>query len=272
MGFNWSVNPYRGCAHGCHYCFARATHWYLDLSPNSDFSSLIFAKVNAPAVLRHELARRSWKREHVVVGTATDPYQQLEEWFRITRGLLEAFRDYRTPISIITKGSLMVRDIDLLVDMSKRADASVAFSVSMMDHDLWRKLEPGTPPPEKRLQALERLVKAGVPAGVMMAPLVPGITAVAENLEAVVRAAASVGANFVGTNVLYLKPGVKEHFMGFLEREYPELVRGYDRLYPGAYAPKEYQASLVGMVTTLQERFLIPERPATRATQRRASW
>lgn len=143
MHFRWSINPYRGCAHGCQYCFARSTHFYLDLNAGSDFTSKIFVKVNAPSVLRQELFRPSWRREHVALGTATDPYQPVEGRYRLTRGILEALRDYRTPVSIVTKGTMVVRDLDVLTDMARHERATVCFSVTTLNRELWRKLEPG---------------------------------------------------------------------------------------------------------------------------------
>ena len=237
MAFKWSINPYRGCVHSCHYCFARRYHAYFDLDAGEDFTSLIFVKVDAPEVLRHELARRSWKREQVALGTATDPYQPIEGKYRITRGILEALRDYRTPVGIVTKGTLIVRDADLLSSMSEGAGCTVSFSVPTVDTDIWRRLEPGTPPPLKRLLAMQRLIDAGVNAGVALAPVVPGVTDSLENLEAAAHAAAEHGARFVTTRVLYLKPGVKEHFEGFLRREYPDLVPATARCSPAPMPP-----------------------------------
>ena len=255
MAFGWSINPYRGCVHSCHYCFARRYHGYFDLNASEDFTGIIFVKVNAPQVLRQELSRPSWRREEVVLGTATDPYQPIEGKYRITRGILSALHDYRTPVGIVTKGTLAVRDADLLASLSHRARCTVSFSVTTLDAETWRRLEPGTPPPLKRLQAMQWLVEAGVNAGVLLAPVVPGVTASLENLSEVVRAAAGHGARFIGTSVLYLKPGVKEHFNDFLRREYPGLLPRYRGMFPGAYAPKGYARRVRDLVTVLQERY-----------------
>ena len=224
MAFRWSINPYRGCVHSCHYCFARRYHGFFDLNADEDFTSVIFAKVNAPEVLRLELSRRSWKREQVALGTAADPYQPIEGRYRITRGILEALRDFRTTVGLITKGTLVVRDTDVLSAFSRRAPATVNISVTTMDRGLWRKMEPGKPPPGKRLESIKRLTEAGVNAGVLLAPIVPGITASLENLEEVVHAAARHNARFVSAAVLYLKEGVKEHFQRFLMQSYPHLL------------------------------------------------
>ena len=255
MDFRWSLNPYRGCVHGCHYCFARRYHSHFDLSPGADFTGIIYVKTNGADVLALELSKRSWRREPVVVGTATDPYQPIEGKYRLTRRCLEAFALWRNPVSLITKGTLAIRDSDVLTDVSRHAECTVCFSVTTMDVDLARKLEPGTPPPAKRMEAMGRLVRSGVRAGVALAPVVPGITDGAENLEAVARAAAAQGARFLWASTLYLKPGTKEHFLEFVEREFPELAASYDGLYPGAYAPSGMQSEVSRGVELLKVRY-----------------
>jgi len=258
MGFSWSVNPYRGCTHGCHYCFARRYHSYLDLDPDRSFESVIFVKVNAPAVLREELARPSWRRELVAIGTATDPYQPVEGRYRLTRGILEALAEFRTPASLVTKGTMVVRDLDVLGELDRRAAATVSISLTTLDRDLWRRLEPGTPAPEQRLRAMRELVRAGIRAGVLLAPILPGLTATPRHLAPLLRAAADHGARFVVPSLLYLKPGVKEHFEAFLAAEAPDLLPLYRRLYPGAYVPREYAERIEGMFRRLRERLGVP--------------
>ena len=253
MGFRWSLNPYRGCVHGCHYCFARRFHSYYDLDPGKDFTSVIFVKVNVPEVLGGELSSASWRREQVSVGTATDPYQPIEGKYRLTRRCLEAFADWRTPINLVTKGTMVVQDTDILQELTLKTQSSVCFSVTTVDVDLARQLEPGTPPPEKRLLAMERLVQAGVNAGVALAPVIPGITDGSENLTEVVREAVHRGARFLWASMLYLKPGTKEHFLDFLEREYPALPLEYRRLYPDAYSPKSVQQQMAHRVRHLKQ-------------------
>ena len=246
MPFGWSLNPYRGCVHECRYCFARATHRYFELGADEDFSRIIFVKANLPEVLAGELARRSWKRETVAIGTATDPYQPIEGQHRLTRRALELLAHSRTPVSIVTKGTMIVRDLDVLQEASERGGATVCFSVPTVDEETWRSSEPGTPPPRQRLRALERLNAAGVRAGVLMAPLLPGLSADAARIEETVRAAADAGARFIGANVLHLGPDVREYYLGYLEREHPELLEGYARLYGAGrrrgtkYAPEAY--------------------------------
>lgn len=264
MAFSWSINPYRGCVHSCHYCFARRYHAFYDLDASDDFTSVIMVKVNAPAVLRQELSRLSWQRDLVALGTATDPYQPIEGKYHITRGILEALHAFRTPVGIVTKGTMAVRDVDILAEMSRKGRCSVSFSVTTLDRQIWERLEPGTPPPQQRLRAVEKLARSGVNAGVFAAPVVPGITDSVENMEAVARAAAEHGAQFFGASVLYLKPGVKEHFTGFLESRYPDLVARYRRLFPGAYAPSGYARQVYGLVDALQHRYgLLAERSAS---------
>jgi DNA repair photolyase len=255
MPFNWTLNPYRGCTHACHYCFARRYQTQFELGPDDEFSSLIFVKTNFADVLRRELDRPSWKRELVAVGTATDPYQPIEGHYKLTRRSLEALLASNTPIGVVTKGPMVIRDADLLVELGKRAGCTVHMSVPTVDEAAWAALEPGTAHPLQRLRAVRALRKAGVNAGVLMAPMVPGFTTERRRLEATIRAIAEHDAAFVGANVLYLKGGTKDHFMGFLRKEFPHLVEGYERLYPGAYAPKAYAEAVRTLVHTLQDRY-----------------
>ena len=248
MAFGWSLNPYRGCVHGCHYCFARSTHTYLELGAGADFSGIIFVKTNLPEVLAGELGRRGWRRELVAVGTATDPYQKVEGRYRLTRQSLEQFVRFRTPVSIVTKGTLIVRDVDVLQELGRCAGATVCFSIPTVDREVWRRTEPGTAPPSQRLRVMEQLVSAGVHCGVLMAPLLPGLSADRDKVTATVRAAAAHGARFIGSNVLHLGPDVREHYLGFLEQEYPDLLAGYEQLYGTKYAPKRYRTRVTERV------------------------
>jgi DNA repair photolyase len=227
--------------HHCRFCFASPTHRYFDLAGAEDFFGIIFVKTNLPEVLAEELSRRTWRREQVAVGTATDPYQPAEGRYRLTRRCLELFVRFRTPISLLTKGTLVLRDLDVLQDLTRCAGATVCFSVPTVDGEIWRRSELGTPPPWQRLRVMERLVLAGIRAGVLMAPLLPGLSANPEQIARTVRAAAEHGARFIGANLLHLDAGIRDSFLGFLEREYPELLDGYRRLYGTKYAPKAYQ-------------------------------
>src|SRR4051812_32005295 len=260
MPFNWTLNPYRGCTHACHYCFARRYQTQFELGPDDHFSTVILVKLNLVEVLRKELDKPSWTREQVAVGTATDPYQPIEGHYKLTRGSLEALHAARTPIGLVTKGPMVVRDADLLADMGRDAGATVYMSVPTVDEDAWRALEPGTASPLQRLRAVRQLRDAGVNAGVLMAPVVPGFTSQTSKLEATIKAIADHGAAFMGANLMYLKGGTKDHFMGFLAREFPQLVDSYNRLYAGAYARNDYVKAVRGMIDVLQDRYDVRRR------------
>ena len=262
MPFKWSLNPYKGCVHGCHYCYARRYHNFLDLNAGEDFSRIIFAKTNIATVLRQELRRVSWKREQVGVGSATDPYQPIEGRLRLTQKCLQAFADHATPISLVTKGTLIVRDTDVLATLAAGPGCTVCFSITTMDEELARRIEPGTPPPEKRLWAMKQLVEHGIHAGVLLSPVLPGITDDLLNLERVVKSAAAHGARFLGTKILYLQPGTREHFLEFLGTEYPHMLPAYEKLYPGPYLPKKHQARIQGTVQKLKLLHAMESKPA----------
>src|SRR4051794_13705198 len=257
MPFRWTLNPYRGCTHACHYCFARRYHEQFELGSGDEFATVILVKTNLPEVLRRELARPSWDRELVAVGTATDPYQPIEGHYKLTRRSLEALCAARTPVGLITKGPMVVRDADLLSAIGAAASCTVYVSVPSVNEDAWRRLEPGTASPWQRLKAVRALADAGVHVGVLMAPLVPGITTDRESVESTIRAVADHGAHFVGANVLYLQGGTRTHFLEFLEREYPELTNAYDDLYAGGskYAKRDYATEVQGMVRALRARY-----------------
>jgi DNA repair photolyase len=254
MPFRWSLNPYMGCAHRCTFCFVRAFERLADRPSDDRYGTSIRVKSNLVAVLRRELARPGWRREQVAVGTATDPYQPAEGRFRLTRGAIEAFGEAATPFGIITRGPLIVRDLDVLEEAGRRADVSVTFSVPTLDPEVWRRTEPGTPPPRQRLAALRRLVDRGIAASVGMAPILPGLSDRPELMGDVVQAARDAGATGVWANLLYLKPGTREHFLDHLARDWPELVPIYERLYArGAYAPKSDVAAVKARVAGLRD-------------------
>jgi DNA repair photolyase len=239
MPFHWSLNPYTGCAHRCTFCFVRAFELRADRPFDDRYGRSIRVKTNIAEVLGRELARKSWKREHVVVGTATDPYQPAEGHYRLTRACLEAFAGARNPISLITRGPMIVRDIDVLQTITAVAEFSVTVSIPTLDRDVWTRTEPGTAPPWQRLAMVRRLNEQGIRAGIGMAPILPGLSDRPEQLAAVVRAARDAGAAFVWTNVLYLRPGTREHFLENLARDWPELLPEYERIYAGrAYVSK----------------------------------
>jgi len=249
MPFKWALNPYRGCTHACEYCYARKYQRHLELGAGDDFSSLIFVKTNLPEVLRREVTRAGWTRESVAIGTATDPYQPIEGHYRLTRRSVEVLVSAGTPFSIVTKGPMVVRDLDIL----KRATAGchIYFSVPSVDESAWHALEPGTAPPLQRLRAARQLVDAGIDARVLMMPLVPGITTSPAIIDRTVKAIANAGLRLAGSTVARLDDGVRGHFFTFLEREYPQLLAGYQRLYIRSYASRRYADAVGALVKRL---------------------
>ena len=254
MPFRWALNPYRGCTHACEYCYARKYQRHLELDAGDEFSTVILVKTNLPEVLSREVTRRTWAHEQVAIGTATDPYQPIEGHYRLTRRAVQILLASRTPFSITSKGPMVVRDVDLLVEAMRYAGCHVFLSVPSVDEVAWSKLEPGTAPPGQRLRAVRELIDAGVDAGVLMMPLVPGITTLRSSIERTLQAIADSGARFVGANVAHLEVGVREHFFSFLTREYPHLLDGYRRLYPRGYAPKGYVDNVKTIVATTAAR------------------
>ena len=265
MPFKWTLNPYRGCTHACHYCFARRYQSHLELGVDDEFSSMIFVKTNFVDVLRRELDHPRWAREMVALGTATDPYQPIEGSYKLSRGTLEALAAGRTPVGIVTKGPMIVRDIDVLQELGRAASATVYLSVPTTDEDAWRTLEPGTAHPLQRLRAVRALVDAGIDAGVLMAPLVPGFSTAPAKIERTIKAVADHGARFVGANLLFLDGGTRDHFMRFLEGSYPALVDQFDRLYASKYAPKDYADRVRKTVGMLKARYGLGNRQRTAA-------
>lgn len=256
MPFSWTLNPYRGCTHACVYCFARRYQTQLELGSGDDFSSLIFVKTNFADVLRRELDRPSWRRELAALGTATDPYQPIEGHYKITRRTIQALAAGRTPVGLVTKGPMIVRDVDVLQDLFRAAEASsVCISVPTVDEHAWRALEPGTAHPMQRLRAVRALADAGINAGVLMAPLVPGFSTQPAKLEATIKAAADHGARFVGANVLFLDGGTRDHFMRFLAQEFPAMTTHYENLYASKYASRDYVDRVKKTVGLLKARY-----------------
>ena len=231
MPFDWSLNPYMGCVHRCTFCYVRAFERRADRPSDDRYGTSIRVKINVAEVLRRELARPSWERAPVAIGAATDPYQPAEGRYRLTRACIEALAEARNPFSIITRGPMIVRDIDVLVEAASRASVSVTFSVPTLDDDVWRKTEPSTAHPRQRLKAVAKLVDAGIKTGVGMAPILPGISDRPEQLREVVKAAREAGATGVWTNLLFLRPGTREHFLEHLAEDWPELVPQYRELY-----------------------------------------
>jgi DNA repair photolyase len=240
----WSLNPYQGCVHKCRFCFAVQYRVIADQGTQQDFGTRLFIKTNFVDVLAKQLNKPAMQGEHITVGTATDPYQPVEGRYQLTRGSLQLLRDHANPMSLLTKSPMIVRDVDLLSDLSRVASAEVFFSITTVDLHLWRTVEPGTANPFNRLQAMRTLRQAGVEAGVMMAPVLPGLTDSTASIEAVAAAAREYGAAHFTAVPLRLAPHVKEFYLGFIENDYPELLERYERAYPGAHAPPEYRKKL----------------------------
>jgi DNA repair photolyase len=236
FGFSWTVNSFRGCSHACVYCFARRTHPYLGFDAGRDFEREIVVKVNTPEVLRAELARPSWKRELVALGTNTDPYQWAESRYRFMPEVIEALEAAETPISVLTKSPLVLRDIDLYARMAENVDVSVNLSVPTLDEQAWRATEPHTPHPRARLEAVARLKERGISSGVLIAPLMPGVNDSPEQIEPIVELARKAGADFLGGVALHLRDEVRDVFFGWLRAKRPDLLPMYERLYSGGRA------------------------------------
>jgi DNA repair photolyase len=265
MPFSWSLNPYMGCAHQCTFCYVRAFELRADRPSDDRYGRSIRVKVNVADVLRKELRRRSWRGEGVAIGAATDPYQPAEGRYRLTRACLEELGAVSNPFSLITRNPMIVRDLDVLQEAAARAEIGIVFSVPTLDEEVWLKTEPGTPPPRQRLRALSQLVEAGIKTGVGMAPILPGISDRPEQLEAVVREAREAGATSIWANLLYLRPGTREHFLEHLARDWPEELERYERMYAGrAYLPRKVAEPVRAQVAELRRRHGIPDRRQVR--------
>jgi DNA repair photolyase len=261
MMFDWSLNPYMGCVHRCTFCYVRAFELRADRPFDDRYGRSIRVKTNVVDVLRRELAKPSWEPETVAIGAATDPYQPAEGRYRLTRGCIETLGDAANPFSIITRGPLIVRDVDVLAAAARRASVSVTFSVPTLDDEIWRRTEPGTAHPRQRLRALKTLVDAGIRASVGMAPILPGISDKPELLEEVVREARAAGACGVWANLLFLRPGTREHFLEALSEDYPEQLAAYERLYARrAYLGSEESKPVRAQVAQLASRHRIRDR------------
>ena len=261
MPFKWSLNPYMGCAHRCAFCYVRFFERRADRPADQSYGAVVRVKTNVAEVLRLELAKPTWMREAVSIGAATDPYQPAEARFRLTRACIEALSVARTPFSIVTRGPLIVRDLDVLTAAAARVNVSVYFSVPTLDEKVWRDTEPGTAPPRARLAALSRLVQAGIKAGVFMAPILPGLSDSPEQLAAVVHAARQAGATSVAAMLVYLKPGTREHFLTELDRLWPGHRKRYEQLFDGrSYLPAAATTDLREQVAGLRRLHGIADR------------
>ena len=255
MPFGWTINPYRGCSHACVYCFARKTHTYLDLDAGMDFDSQLIVKTNVAEVLKRELARPSWQHEHVAMGTNTDPYQRAEGRYKLMPDIIRALAGSGTPFSILTKGTLLARDIPLLKSAGQETEIGMGISLALLDPELAHRVEPGTPTPKARLELISRLRDAGLPCSVMAMPILPWLTDGDESLDALFSALAAAGATGVTAGALHLRPGAREWYLAFIARDYPHLSGKYARLYGGGtYASKEYRQWLAGRVNFFKKK------------------
>jgi DNA repair photolyase len=250
MPFRWTVNPYRGCTHACVYCFARPTHKYLDLNPREDFEREIVVKVNVPELVRAELARPSWGGEHVALGTNTDPYQWVEGRYRLTEGVWEAMRDFANPCSVLTKSPLLLRDIGLFKELVERTEFVANLSIPTLDEKAWRATEPHTPHPRKRIEAVAELARQGIPTGVLIAPLMPGINDSPQQVEKILELCGEAGARSIGSIGLHLRGEVKGIVFDWLRQYRPDLVPRYEELYgSGAYLRRDERERLAKLAS-----------------------
>jgi DNA repair photolyase len=267
MPFRWTINPYRGCTHACVYCFARPTHTYLDLNAAEDFEREIVVKVNAPELVRAELGKRSWRRDHVALGTNTDPYQWVESKYKLMPGIWEAMRDFSNPCSVLSKSPLLLRDLPLFKQIAARTEFVANLSVPTLEEKAWRASEPHTPHPKTRLAAVGELNRAGIPTGVLVAPLMPGINDDPRQVERILEVAGEMGAKSVGGIGLHLRGEVKGLFMDWLRQYRPDLVDRYERLYGrGSYLPVAERDRLAKLARGKNppRRFLRPSDPVDR--------
>jgi len=262
MPFHWSLNPYTGCAHRCTFCYVRAFEARADRPSDDRYGRSIRVKVNVADVLHQELARRSWAREEVTIGAATDPYQPAEGRYRLTRACLVELTRADTPFSIITRGPLVLRDVDVLQEASRRVHVGIHVSVPTLDERVWQTTEPGTAPPGRRLDVVRRLVYAGLDVGVAVAPILPGLSDQPESLRRVVRAARAAGARSIWASLLNLRPGTREHFLEALSRDWPDELERYERLYDGrAYPPERISKPVRESVRRFAAETATPRRP-----------
>jgi DNA repair photolyase len=260
MPFRWSLNSYMGCVHRCSFCYVRWFERRAERPADMRYGTSVRVKVNVADVLRCELSRPSWRRELVAIGAATDPYQPAEGMYRLTRRCIDVLGDARTPFSLITRGPMIVRDVDVLSRAARRAAVDVSISIATLDDEVWRRTEPGTAPPRQRLRAVRALVDAGLDAAVGIAPILPGISDRPEQLAAVVRAARDAGATNVWCNVLHLQPGTREHFLAGLARHWPALLPRYEALYARTYLDSRIANDIRGRVSALRRSYEIADR------------
>jgi DNA repair photolyase len=252
MPFRYTINAYRGCSHACNFCFARPTHEYLGLNTGEDFDRKIVVKVNAVERVRSEVASPKWSGAHIAMGTNTDPYQKAEGKYHLTRGIVGVLAEARNPFSILTKSTLVLRDLDVLTAAAARTEVRLNFSIGTLDREVWRLTEPGTPPPDKRVEAVRRLNDVGIPCGVLIAPILPGLSDAPEQVRAVVDACVAAGAESISAIPLHLRPGVREHYLTWLRANRPDLLPLYEQRFTGRTGPRAYQPKAVAEALSAQ--------------------
>lgn len=256
MPFSWTVNPYRGCSHACVYCFARNRHRYLELDAGADFDSQVVVKVNVAEVLSAEVSRRTWRREHVALGTNTDPYQRAEGRYALMPGIIAALAESGTPLSVLTKGSLLRRDLPLLAKAAEHVPVDLSMSIAVFDDELQKSIEPGTPTTTARLATVRAAADHGFRVSVFLMPILPWLTDTTEHLDGALAAIAEAGAARVVYGALHLRPGAREWFFEWLAREHPRLLPAYRRVYGGSsYASREYRTWLARRIRPMIRRY-----------------
>ncbi len=257
----WAINPYLGCGHVCFHCLLTQPNEKHSHSSRTELESAQ-VKVNAAQVLREELRRSKWSGAALAIGAACDPYQGIEDTYGITRAILRTLLEQRTPCYITTKSALIERDIDLLKELASVTQVRVYFSIPTLDQEVSLKAEPDASPPLERLRAMERLIDAGVPSGLLLAPIIPGVSDSQESIEAVVEAAAERGAGYLAPNLNYLRPGSKEWYLPMLRERYPHLPKGYARLYKGPHPVEDYTERVMEQISEAREKYGLSEEAA----------
>ena len=270
MPFSYTINAYRGCSHACVWCFARPTHQYLGLNTGEDFDRKIVVKVNAVERVRSEVASPKWSGAHIAMGTNTDPYQKAEGKYHLTRGIVGVLGEAHNPFSILTKSTLVLRDLDVLTAAAARTDVRLNLSIGTLDRKVWRLTEPGTPPPDKRVEAVRRINDAGIPCGVLIAPILPGLSDSPEQLRAVVDACVGAGAESISAIPLHLRPGVREHYLAWLEANRPDLLPLYEQRFTGRNGPRSYQPKAVAEALSAQVLGMVRDAERRAGGRRRA--
>lgn len=255
LPFKWGVNPYRGCIHSCIYCYARYTHSYLDLDPKKEFETTIIVKTNAPQILRREFSSPKWKKDLVNLGSVCDPYQAAEKKYSITREMLKVFKQYHNPVTIATKSNLILRDLDILSEMTQESYVNIVFSISSINEKIRKEIEPRAASTQQRLQAISILRDSGLKVGVLLMPIVPFLNDSDDELETIFQAIADSKASFVIPGIMYLQGASKTRFFDFIENEHPELIEKYNEFYKNRSPPLSYKNRKHSLFKILREKY-----------------